>query len=169
MNKFKDSLGRSMIEMLLYLTLVIIVSTASIKLYTESVEKTKLMNAQNQVRDIIKSVNMIYIGRDFPVNGDITSKVAAKKVHLVDPWGEKITITARNAPTGGTGAFALPYFGIKMKLSKANCIKLSSALIDDTIGINPTANATTSLSETVADFAKNCQENHDVYFWIKKE
>ena len=169
MNKFKDSLGRSMIEMLGYLALVILVTTAAIKLYSESVEKTKLLNAQNQVRDIIKSVNMIYIGRDFPVNGDITSKVAAKNINLVDPWGKKITITAKNAPTGGAGAFALPYFGIKMTLSKANCVKLSSALIDDTIGINPRANSTTSLSETVADLAKNCQENHDVYFWIQKE
>lgn len=169
MNKFKNCLGRSMIEMLGYLALVILVTTAAIKLYTESVEKTKLINAQNQVRDIIKSVNMIYIGRDFPVNGDITSKIASKKINLVDPWGGKITITARNAPTGGTGAFALPYFGIKMKLSKANCVKLSTALIEDTIGINPRTNSTASLSETVADLAKNCQENHDVYFWVKKE
>ncbi len=169
MQKYKNSLGRSMVEMLLYLGLVVIVGTGSIKLYAESVEKTKLLNAQNQVRDIVKSVNMFYIGRDFPINGDITAKIAAKNVNLVDPWRQKITITAKNAPTGGSGAFALPYFGVKMKLSKANCVKLSSALADDTIGINPKSSAITGLSYDIDEFAKNCQEDHDVYFWFKKE
>ncbi|MGN0929161.1 MAG: hypothetical protein ACI4N3_00800 [Alphaproteobacteria bacterium] len=169
MQKFKEAFGRSMMEMLLYLGLVIVVTTAAIKLYTESVEKTKLINAQNQIRDIAKSVNMIYIGRDFPTSGDITAKLKAKNINLIDPWKGAITVTAKNAPTGGTGSFVRPYFGIKMKLSKANCVKLSSALIDDTIGINPKSNGTTSLSYGVDEFAKNCQDNHDVYFWFKKE
>lgn len=167
MQKFKESFGRSMVEMILYLGLVIVVTTSAIKLYTESVEKTKLINAQNQIRDIVKSVNMLYIGRDFPTNGDITAKISEKKINLVDPWGQKITVTAKNG--GGSGSFVRPYFGIKMKLSKANCIKLSSAIIDDTIGINPKSSATSSLSYYVDEFAKNCQDNHDVYFWFKKE
>lgn len=168
MQKYKNSLGRSMVEMLLYLGLVVIVGAGSIKLYAESVEKTKVLNAQNQVRDIVKSVNMFYIGRDFP-NGNITSKIKEKKVNLLDPWGQKIEIVAKNAPTGGSGAFALPYFGVKMHLSKANCVKLSSALVDDTIGINPKSSAITGLSYDIDEFAKNCQDNHDVYFWFKKE
>ena len=169
MQKYKNSFGRSMVEMLLYLGLVVVVGVGSIKLYAESVEKTKLLNAQNQIRDIVKTVNMLYIGRNFPINGDITTKVAAKNVNLVDPWKQKITITAKNAPTGDAGAFALPYFCVKMKLSKANCVKLSSALIEDTIGINTTNSGVTGLSYYVDEFARNCQENHDVYFWFKKE
>ncbi len=169
MKQNKNDFGRSMVEMILYLALVIIITTGSIKLYGESVEKTKRINAETQIRDIAKQVNMLYIGRPFPQNGDISEKIKDKDINLTDPWGEPITITAKNSPTGGTGIFVLPYFGIKMKLSKAHCVLLASALEADTIGINVKSNSITGLSEGVDAYSKDCQDNHDVYFWFKKE
>lgn len=169
MKQNKNNSGRSMVEMLLYLAIVVLITTGSIKLYGESVEKTKRINAENQIRDIAKEINMLYIGRDFPSNGDITEKIQEKDINLTDPWGEKITITAKNSPTGGTGIFLLPYFGIKMNLSKEHCVILASALEEDTIGINVKSNGITGLTSGVDGFAKDCQDGHDVYFWFKKE
>lgn len=169
MTKFKNELGRSMVEMLLYIGLVIVIGVSTIKLYSESVEKSKRINAQNQIRDLIKDVNMIYIGRNFPTSGDISEKIKKKGIKLVNPWGDSISIIAKNAPTGGTGSFALPYFGIKMKLSKARCAYLGSALEEDTIGINVKGADISTNAKSFDDILKNCKDNHDVYFWVKKE
>lgn len=169
MKKFKNEFGRSMMEMLLYLGLIIVLGVSTMKLYAESTEKSKRINAQNQILDLKKDINTLYIGRAFPTI-DFEGKLKDKGLVLINPWGDTINIIAKNSPTGGTGAFALPYFGIKMKLSKARCVALASALEEDTIGIN--VKNTTSISDNAnsfEDILKNCKDGNTVTFWMKKE
>lgn len=157
--KFKNDLGRSMFEMVLYLGLIVVITTSTISMYSESVEKTRNIQADSQIEDIQEKVNLYYLGRPFPSTGQIETVLQTKlgnQINLVDPWGSKITVYA-NKTGAGAGLLADPYFGIKFSnLDKKRCINVSNLFIQKgavTVEVNETKKNT---SFTISDAAKSC-------------
>lgn len=153
--KFKNDLGRSMMEMILYLGLIVVLSASTIKMYSDSVEKTRVIQAEDQVGDIVEIINTYYMGRQFPLTGDLTNTLKTKlgdQINLVDPWGSNLAISANKTGTTGT-TLSKPYFGIKFKnLSPATCVSVANIFIKQSataIGVNKDTgvNSVPSISE----------------------
>ena len=115
MKIYKSDLGRSMMEVLLYLSLIVVMTVASTKMYNDYNEKIKRTKASDQLETISSKVSQIYYGRTFgeqPVS--LNSKLAENDVALIDPWGKKINVTSDTDIM----------YHISMELNKANCIYL---------------------------------------------
>ena len=132
--KFKNDLGRSMFEMVLYLGLIVVITTSTISMYAESVEKTRNIQADSQIEDIQEKVNLYYLGRPFPSTGQIETVLQTK--------------------------LGNPYFGIKFSnLDKKRCINVSNLFIQKgavTVEVNETKKNT---SFTISDAAKSCTKD----------
>lgn len=165
MKKYKNILGASMIEMLMYLGLVVVISAGSLKLYGEAVEKTKRIKAENQIRDIAEAVHLIYMGREF-MNKTLTSR-DLKDTNLVSPWNDTIQVSTFSG--GQEGKFKRPYFRIQVNLTKENCIFLGTTLENVASGINPNNTSTTDLVEGVDELMLSCKDKGDVSFFFIKE
>ena len=61
--KFKNDAGRSMMEMILYIGITLVMTAATLRFYGESVEKTRMLQLDTQVSDIVEKVNLYYLGR----------------------------------------------------------------------------------------------------------
>lgn len=125
--KFKNDMGRSMIEMLMYLSLIVVIGTTTVNTYMSSVEKTRTVKAESLIRDIVEKVNTWYLGRNFSSSDkDLTTKLKENipELKLVDPWGNNIAISVVGEDDENKDpANALQKFGVKFSgLSKSSCI-----------------------------------------------
>ena len=99
--KFKNDFGRSMLEMLLYITLMIVLSTAGISMYGDAVDKAKITDLESQIQDLTEIVNTYYLGRSFTNNSDVSTTLKNNaNANLKNPWSNAITIKTFTAVTG---------------------------------------------------------------------
>ncbi len=139
--KYKNDAGRSMMEMILYLGLMIVIGTSTITMYMNSVEKTRNIQAESLISDLVEKVNTYYLGRDFPMTGNITSTLKNKmkdQINLIDPWGTKILVHANKNGNGANdnSVYAKPYFGLEFSnLDKKRCITIYNLLTQKDAGM----------------------------------
>lgn len=150
MKIYKSDLGRSMMEVLLYLSLIIVMTIASTKMYNDYNEKIKRTKASDQLETISSKVSQIYYGRTFgnqPTS--LNSKLAENNVALIDPWGKKIEVTSDNEIM----------YHISMNLNKANCIYL--VMNSDSKVREPVINNIQVGNGPLTD----CKDSNTVYFY----
>lgn len=115
MKIYKSDYGRSMMEVLLYLSLIIVMIIASTKLYNDYNEKIKRTRAEDLLETISTKVSQIYYGRTFGTEPtSLNSKLTENNVVLIDPWGKKIDVVSDTDIM----------YHISMELNKANCVYL---------------------------------------------
>lgn len=115
MKIYKSDSGRSMMEVLLYLSLIIVMTIASTKMYNDYNEKIKRTRASDQLETISSKVSQIYYGRTFGEEAtSLNNKLTENDVVLIDPWGKKIDVTSDNEIM----------YHISMELNKSNCVYL---------------------------------------------
>ncbi|MDR2099041.1 MAG: hypothetical protein LBO78_03380 [Rickettsiales bacterium] len=130
MQKQKNAAGASMLEMLMYLGLVMVISVGAMRMYGESVEKTRRIDLSGRLEDIKKAVRLAYIGRDWDLGKTEDARaiyLEGKGVKLSTPWGGKIRVGVANA----SGIYKRPIFVVKVyDLSQASCMWLASSTTD---------------------------------------
>ncbi|MGN0930010.1 MAG: hypothetical protein ACI4N3_05205 [Alphaproteobacteria bacterium] len=151
MKKYKSDFGRSMVEVLLYLSIIIVMIIGSTKMYNDYNQKIKRTSAEDQLENISTKVSQIYYGRTFGNEGtSLNDKLVENGVSLVDPWGKKIDVITDNATM----------YHISMNLNKQNCIYL-------------VMNADTKVKEPVINNIKDgangpltdCKDTNTVFFY----
>ena len=178
--KFKNDSGRSMLEMILYLGLVVILTASTLKMYSDSVEKTRFIKAEDQISDIVEKVNNYYMGREFPSTGQIETTLKNKldnEINLVSPWGSNITIYANKTGTPGHAIFSKAYFGVKFSnLTEAQCVNLANIFIGQSpIAVTINADSVSDASKaipSVSDIATNCNKTdakNYIHGWFFKD
>lgn len=178
--KFKNDSGRSMLEMILYLGLIVILTASTLKMYSDSVEKTRLIKAEDQIADIVEKVNNYYMGREFPTTGQLETTLKTKlgdDINLISPWGSKVTIYANKTGVTGNPILSKPYFGVKFaNLTEAQCVNIANIFIGQfpvAVGINKDAvvtdasKAIPSVSDMAADCNKEDATNYVMGWFLK--
>jgi hypothetical protein len=166
MRKSKDAAGASMMEMVLYIGIMTVVGAGVFRLYAEANEKAKRVEIQNQIPGIIKTANLLRMGRIIKTSCDSSdytclkaekdnAYLESKGVKFTHPWSqaaEAITATWKVAQTGAADPIKSPYMEIKVQyLPKASCIWLVSAMSGTglcTNGGNGNNGATPTISGT---------------------
>ena len=164
--KFKNDSGRSMLEMILYLGLIVVLTASTLKMYSDSVEKTRFIKAEDQISDIVEKVNNYYMGRQFPTTGQIETTLKNKlgdDINLISPWGSKVTVYANKTGVAGHAIFSKPYFGVRFSnLTEAQCVNLANIFIGQspiavTINADSVSNTAKAIP-SVSDMATNCNK-----------
>ena len=161
--KFKNDAGRSMMEMILYIGITLVMTAATLRLYGESVEKTRMLQLDTQVSDIVEKVNLYYLGRSYPQNaGEINSiikKNMGEEISLVDPWGSEIIVTTRNTDNANTG-IEKPHMDLKISnLDTKRCINVANTFIQKSaVALSINNNKTET---NIADVADACSTTSD--------
>ena len=146
--KFRNDCGRSMIEMILYLGLIVVLTASTLRMYADSVEKTRNIKLETIVDELKEDVNTYYLGRPLPSdwNKFITDIGGSAKV--VDPWGGKITILTGKEVADTV--YSKANFGFKISgkaIDTKRCINIGNIFIskgafavkvnsDDISGVN---------------------------------
>ncbi len=179
--KFKNDAGRSMMEMILYIGIIIMLGVTTMKTYGDSVEKTRIIEAENQISEIAEKVNNYYMGRPFPITGQIETTLKTKlgnQIKLIDPWGSNITIYANKSGIANHEVLPKPYFGITYKnLDTARCVNIANtfakqspaAISINTNSVVSTANKAIPDITTIADNCKNTGIGNYVTGWFIKD
>ncbi len=116
MKKYKSDSGRSMMEVMLYLSLIIVMTVGSIKMYADYNEKIKRTKAQDQLETISEKVSQIHFGRKFGTEKiSLNDKLRQNNVSLIDPWGKNFDVKTDNETM----------YHITITANKANCIYLA--------------------------------------------
>ena len=154
--KFKNDFGRSMMEMILYLGLVVVLTASTLKMYADSVEKTRLVEFETTIDDLKENVNNYFLGRALPGDDGWTSFLNdAYKGSLYNPWGGNITLTT------GTIA-AAPYnkmfYTTKLEnLQQPQCISVANAFVGkEAFAVNIGGTALTGNNLNIGSIASEC-------------
>ena len=116
MKKYKSDYGRSMMEVLLYLGLIVVMVVSSTKMYADYNEKIKRTKALDQLENISEKVSQIYFGRTFGTEKiSLNEKLKQNNVSLIDPWGKNFDVMSDNNTK----------YHITITTNKANCIHLA--------------------------------------------
>lgn len=161
--KFKNDAGRSMMEMILYIGITLVMTASTLRLYGESVEKTRMLQFETQVGDIVEKVNLYYLGRPYPQNaGEINTTIKkniGEDISLHDPWGTEIVVTAHNTDNTNTG-IEKPYMDLKVSnLDTKRCINVANTFITKSVVALQINNNKTDLN--IADIADACSTTSD--------
>ena len=132
--KFRNDAGRSMVELLLYLSVIFGLTAGTLKMYSDSVERTRMLQFDTQVMDIVEKVNLYYLGRDFPSNvrevNAVLKKNLGSDINFFDPWGGEIVVTARNSDTSNVG-IDKPHMDLQVSnLDTKRCIDVANKFVE---------------------------------------
>ena len=145
----KSDSGRSLLEALLYISLVGVMVVASVKMYSDYNQKIKRTKAQDQLEEISSKVNSIYFGKKMPAPGTpLNQKLIENSVNLKDPWGKDINVISNHAEKKEYNYY------ISMSLDKTNCIYLAMNVISKVA--EPTIN---NIVEGEKDPLVNCNQD----------
>lgn len=151
MKKYKSDFGRSMIEVLLYLSLIIVMIVASTKMYNDYNQKIKRTTAEDRLDIISTKVSQIFYGRTFGNEGtSLNDKLTDNGVSLIDPWGKKIDVITDTATM----------YHISMSLNKQNCVYL--VMNADTKVREPVIN---NIKDSVNGPLNDCKDSNTVFFY----
>lgn len=131
--KFKNDAGRSMMEMVLYIGIVLVMTASTLRMYGDSVEKTRMFQLDSQIGDIVEKVNLYYLGRSYPQSsGEINTvikKNLGNEISLFDPWGSEIIVSARNTDSANLG-IDKPYMDLKISnLDTKRCMNVANTFV----------------------------------------
>ena len=156
--KFKNDAGRSMMEMILYLGLIVILTASTLKMYADSVEKTRVVKLENQIDDLREYVNTYYLGRPLPTDWANFRNAVGGETKFLDPWGGKVTVA-----TGATNAaitkenFELQYSGKSMDVKR--CMTVGNTFIEkDIVALRINGTLLTGANMEVGKIAENCNK-----------
>ena len=83
--------GRSMVEVLMVISLIMVMSTVVFRHFADAGEKRKEMEFAAQVENIVKEINVRFAGRNFPTGADwgaaVTVMLRDNTQFLTTPWG----------------------------------------------------------------------------------
>ena len=158
--KFKNDAGRSMMEMILYLGLIVVLSAATVKMYADSVEKTRVVKLENQIEDLRDWVNTYSLGRSLPKNeGEWTDfkNVVGGDTKFVNPWGGSVIMTTHPVVSSDP-VFKKASFGISYsQLVPEKCIKIANTLWGKgAIGLNISETVITGLDVNLGKITELC-------------
>ncbi|MDR1476674.1 MAG: hypothetical protein LBI17_00935 [Rickettsiales bacterium] len=180
MKKPKDSLGVSMMEMVLYIGISTVIAAGVFRLYAEAVEKTRRVEIQNRIPELAKQVNLLWAGRD--MGNDANTYLRSKKIRLSHPWSPKdtdadpaISVSSKGSASGTT-PLARTHIEIQVKyLPKAACAWMASTMLDVGFCITGTSKGTpadTDCNPTPAVAVDQCNKadaTNIVYIRARKE
>ncbi len=156
MKNYKSDSGRSLLEALLYISLVSVMVVASVKMYSDYNQKIKRTSAQEQLDEISSKVNTLYFGRTLPTAGtSLNEKLTSNGVKLTDPWSKAISVVSDNETN----------YHITMTLNKTACIFLAMNTISKVK--EPVIN---NIKDGVNDPLVNCNTNSNsvVFYYTTK-
>ncbi|MCR5506886.1 MAG: hypothetical protein K6F04_03500 [bacterium] len=156
--KFKNDMGRSMMEMILYLGLIVVLTASTLKMYADSVEKTRIIKFENQVDDLREYVNTYFLGRPLPTDNNVYKTSFANAIggttKLDDPWGGVITLKTIDA----NKSFSMTFTGKDQK----TCINIGNTLLTkDSFSVTIGSVALTGDNLTIAKVAENCKTTNN--------
>ena len=156
--KFKNDSGRSMMEMILYLGLIVVLTASTIKMYADSVEKTRVIKLENQVDDLKEYVNTYFLGRSLPTDNNVYKTTFANAIggssKLVDAWGGTVTLKTVDA----NKSYSMTFSGKDLKV----CVSVGNTLLSKgatALSVNSTALSGENLN--VSQVATNCKDKEN--------
>lgn len=166
--KFKNDMGRSMMEMILYLGLIVVLTTSTIKMYSDSVEKTRIMKLETQIDDLREYANTYYLGRDFPgPNGNWNEfkEAVGGATKFDNPWGGKMDIGSKAVDNQANSIFSKPSFYLQYKGSTMDiprCVSVANTFITKgAFAVNVNSKMLSGNTLTISQIADNCTKDRD--------
>ena len=161
--KFKNDAGRSMMEMILYLGLIVILTASTLKMYADSVEKTRVVKLENQIDDLKEYVNTYYLGRPLPTDWSNFRNAVGGETKFLDPWGGKVTVaTGTVNPEGGflKENFELKYSGKSMDVKR--CMTIGNTFLEkDIFALKINGTLLTGTNINIGKVAENCTKDSE--------
>ena len=160
--KFKKSdLGRSMLEVLLYIALIGAISGTSFKMYADYSHKIKRIETIDTIKNIRDKINAIYFGRKSGDTNEVKQKLQQNNVNTKTPIGTLDFYVG--------GCIDVPL----SKLSKEDCIYFCmSELQSDCEGYYNTPNATVDTNAKIPhDCIQDCNKDgnkNQMRFYFKR-
>ena len=165
--KFKNDMGKSMFEMVLYLGLIVLLTASTIKMYADSVEKTRIIKLENQIDEIREGVNTYYLGRNLPntssnANAYEKFKTEIGKAKFDNPWGGQVSLVTKNPTIGENGTatppFTKPSFGIKYDNNDTKrCINIATSFLSKgVIALQISDTTISGKNLSIGNVATNC-------------
>ena len=163
--KFKNDLGRSMMEMILYLGLIVVLTASTLRMYADSVEKTRVIKLEEQITDLKEYVNTYFLGRSLPTDWTSFKNAVGGETKFSDPWGGKVVMTTGKITPNTIYSkenFEIKYSGPSMDLKR--CISVGNTFIEKGVfALKINGKALTDISLTVSQVSENCKdENNNV-------
>ena len=160
--KFKNDIGRSMMEMILYLGLVVVLTASTLKMYADSVEKTRLVEFETTIDEVKENVNNYFLGRQLPENWN----TFLSEVHngsIYNPWGGNITLLTQEG--------SKIKYGMQLSnLEQSVCIRVANAFIGkEAIAVNIDGTSLTDSNLNIGAVAGACKDDATVIGYFKKE
>ena len=161
--KFKNDMGRSMMEMILYLGLIVVLTASTLKMYADSVEKTRIVKLEEQIDDLKEYVNTYFLGRQLPTEWTTFRNAVGGEEKFADPWGGKVLIATGKIETTPGSAFAKPNFEIKYSgssMDEKRCITVGNTFIGKGVfAVKVNNKILNGINLTISKIAENCGEN----------
>lgn len=154
MKKYKSDSGRSMMEVILYLSLIIVMTVASVKMYADYNEKIKRTKAQDQLETISENVSRLYFGKKFGTQKiSLNDKLKEKNISIIDPWGKNYDVKTDNDTM----------YHITITANKANCIYL--AMNGESKVREPVVNSSSDTTATPFTLCKDGDTNTVSFYY----
>ena len=161
--KFKNDIGRSMMEMILYLGLIVVLTASTLKMYADSVEKTRLVEFETTIDEVKENVNNYFLGRQVPSDWNPFLNEVYKG-SIYNPWGGNITLLK------GEGESKINYGMQLTDLEQAVCIRVANAFIGkEAIAVNIDGTNLTDSNLNIGAVAGACKDDATVIGYFKKE
>ncbi len=162
--KFKNDSGRSMMEMILYLGLIVVLTASTLKMYADSVEKTRVVKLNTQIDDMREYVNTYYLGRNLPASDWSRFKNdIGGETKFADPWGGKLTISTGKIDTEtifSKANFAFEYKGSAIDVKR--CISIGNTFLEkDVFALVINSAVLSGENLTISKVAENCTKSSD--------
>lgn len=187
----RENAGLSMVEILLVIGIMLSLGAGILYQSSQAAERLRRIEAQTQITDIRRRVNVVWSGRAWPdmaMEDEFTRDLARRGVDLLDPWkkdvkelhvkddkpimGNILVIPHNGYRTNPR--IDRPSFAIRLgNLPRSTCIWLGSAFMQDSTCIIPndrTQVSDTSCAKDISALNSGCdQTENSLQLWFRKE
>ena len=149
--------------MILYLGLVVVLTASTLKMYADSVEKTRLVEFETTIDEVKENVNNYFLGR--PVPSDWTYFLTeVYKGSIYNPRGGNITLLRASNENKVN-------YGMQLtNLEQAVCIRVANAFVGkEAISVSINSTSLTGDNLNIGNISSNCADGATVTGYFKKE